>query len=75
VYNKKIEPVEISSKCSEHIPFHFPEGRFFTVSGNKKKLLKCDINGLQEAFVISQKVFYFKVIGRIRRPSEHQLKY
>ena len=41
------------------MPFQFPDGQRFSLShdssGNKKKLLKCDINGLQEALVLKDK--------------------
>lgn len=62
--------MEISSNCSEHV-FHFsPQMDRVSLShdssGNEKKLLKCDINGLQEALVFQDthtKIFYFKVTG------------
>lgn len=61
--NKKkntLELGEINSQCSQHT-FHFSshKDRDFSLphgsSDNEKRLLKCDINGLQEALVLRQK--------------------
>lgn len=61
MYYKKTELVEKSSNCSEH-GFHFRSQMdrdfhslmILQVMRKKKKKLKCDINGLQEALVFKE---------------------
>ena len=59
MYYKKIELVEKSNNCSEH-GFHFSSKMdrnfhsLMILQVMRKKLLKCDINGLQEALVFKE---------------------